>query len=197
MHDPDVVAAAPRGLGVHLAAHFAEVEEGRLLVHERDQFQGPLRLERPQRPRNLDQTGHAARIVVRPRASGDGVVVRAGDDDLARASGSRDGHLEVVAAHAMGHIGLRSDGIAERRQFGVDVVGRRAKRPRPPDIALADLAGEHVHVTPQPAFEGRQPLNLPGRGAAGDARRSVDQLSRGVIEGKPSAVVADKGEVAD
>jgi len=148
-HPPDKLAAPARPAGVEAAAHVVAGEVGHLLVHEGDVAQGAGARRAGQRRGQLQEDRHAAGVVVRARRAGRGIVVCAHEENARAGVGPR------LLRHHVGHelpahrVGLLPHREALAPPRLPDVARRRPQGLRPPQVSLADAAGEGLHVPPQ------------------------------------------------
>jgi hypothetical protein len=79
--------------------------------------------------------------------------MRADEHDLRCACAARNRDLEIRRFDPLRQIGLARDGVSEPGELAGNESFRRAQRRGPPDVPLADLAGEPLDVPSEPGFE--------------------------------------------
>jgi hypothetical protein len=175
---------APHGLGAEI---------GRLFVDEERQADalGADPVEIAQQPRELDDGGRAAGIVVGAGRTDDAVVMGADHDHLGIGAlpCRLDGDIDVAHRFAVGQKFLAADGKAERCERGLDIAGDLLELVVVGDVVLArgdrrDVALERSGERRFLRRERRQraPMRLAGHGrhvvqrpVAGGRQREHDE----------------------
>src|SRR5260370_10628328 len=148
-HQANVVAAGVRTPGIHHAALLPAQEERRFLIDESDKADGDTWHYGREEPRDFEQGGNAARVVIGARAAAYRVIVGPHDKDLLRPAAAAPRYFEIGTGMARGLIPLERDLIALLAPFRFDVLAGGGQRRGPKDMALADLAGEAFDMVPQ------------------------------------------------
>ena len=112
-------------------------------------------------PCQRERGGDAAGVVVRAGRAGNGVVVRAHDDDLAALRRARQFGDDIVAIPAADVVALTRGRIAGVAEGALEAVGRSAQGVVEVEVALADAAGQRLHVRAQ--FVAQRTLRRVGR----------------------------------
>src|SRR5258707_560017 len=143
-----VVAAGVRTPGIHHAALLPAQEERRFLIDESDKADGDTWHYGREEPRDFEQGGNAARVVIGARAAAYRVIVGPHDKDLLRPAAVTPRYFEICTGMARGLIPLERDLINLLAPFRLDVLAGGGQCRGPKDIALANLASEAFDMVP-------------------------------------------------